>query len=53
MSAQVTASGDTSLRLWDTVSSCLLCTFKAHTGSVKTVDVKLDEPGKILSLTIV
>ena len=45
---QVTASGDTSLCLWDVVSGSLLTTFKAHHGSVKSVEVKQEEPCKLL-----
>jgi len=43
---QLSSSGDTSVRLWDTVGGALLTTFKAHTGSVKSVDVKSDEPSE-------
>ena len=41
---QVTASGDRTVRLWDVVGETLLTTFVGHIGSVKSVDVKCDEP---------
>ena len=43
---QLSASGDTSVCLWDIVGEGLLTPFKAHTGSVKSVDVKSDEPSE-------
>ena len=43
---QLSSSGDTTVRLWDVVGGALLTTFKAHTGSVKSVDVKKDEPSE-------
>ncbi len=49
---QVTASGDTSLQLWDVVGNSSISTFKAHTGSVKAVDVKADEPCEGPSFTL-
>ena len=43
---QLSASGGTSVCLWDVVGEGLLTPFKAHTGSVKSVDVKSDEPSE-------
>ena len=41
---QLTASGDATVRLWDVVGGVMLDEFKAHRASVKSVDVKMDEP---------
>ena len=43
LSTQLTASGDATVRLWDVVGGAMLNEFKAHSASVKTVDVKMDE----------
>ncbi len=42
----MTASGDQRLRLWDVVGETLLTSFSGHTGSVKSVCVKKDEPSE-------
>ena len=44
LSLQLTASGDTTVRLWDVVGGVSLASFRAHSGSIKSVDVKADEP---------
>ena len=43
---QVTASGDTTIGQWDVVRGESVATYKSHTGSVKSVDVKRDEPSE-------
>ena len=45
LSLQLTASGDTTVHLWDVVGGASLASFRAHSGSVKSVDVKADESG--------
>lgn len=50
---QMTASGDTSVVHWDVVSGKSIATYKYHTGSVKTVDVKYDEPSRSYSTVYV
>ena len=40
----MTASGDMTISEWDVVRGELVATYKSHTGSVKSVDVKNDEP---------
>ena len=49
----MTASGDTSVIHWDVVSGKSIATYKYHTGSVKTVDVKYDEPSRPYSTVYV
>lgn len=43
---QLTGSGDATVRLWDVVGGVMLTEFKAHSASVKTVDIKTDEPSQ-------
>jgi denticleless len=45
----VTASGDTTIGQWDVVRGESVATYKSHTGSVKSVDVKRDEPTMLVS----
>lgn len=47
---QLTASGDCSVRLWDVGGGVMLDEFKAHSGSVKSIDVKMDEPSQSCTL---
>lgn len=42
----MTASGDTTIGQWDVVRGESVATYKSHTGSVKSVDVKKDEPSE-------
>ena len=39
-------SGDATVRHWDVVGGALLAEFKAHTASVKSIDVNVAEPSK-------
>ena len=41
---QLTACGDATVRLWDVVGGVMLDELKAHRASVKSIDVKMDEP---------
>ena len=41
---QMTGSGDTTVAQWDVMRGESIATYKSHTGSVKTIDVKHDEP---------
>lgn len=41
---QMTGSGDTTIAEWDVVRGDSVAIYKSHTGSVKTIDVKQDEP---------
>lgn len=45
----LTASGDTTVHLWDVVGGASLASFRAHSGSVKSVDVKADESAVFVS----
>ena len=46
---QMTASGDTTLSEWDVVRGESVATYRSHTGSVKTVDTKADEPSMFIT----
>ena len=45
---QLTGSGDNKVRLWDVVTGALLGEFFSHTGSVKAVHSKKDEPSEYM-----
>lgn len=45
--SQVTASGDTTIAEWDVVRGESVASYRSHSGSVKTVDTKKDEPSKL------
>jgi denticleless len=45
----ITGSGDTTIAQWDVVRGESVATYKSHTGSVKTIDVKQDEPSTFVS----
>ena len=49
---QITGSGDTTISQWDIVRGESVASYKSHTGSVKTVDVKMDEPSECIKITI-
>ena len=49
---QLTGSGDRSIALWDVVGMTRLATFKAHLGSVKSVDVRREEPSECVSVSV-
>ena len=46
MMFQITGSGDTTIAEWNIVRGVSVAVYKSHTGSVKTVDVKKDEPSE-------
>ena len=48
---QVTASGDTTIGQWDVVRGESIATYRSHTGSVKSVDVNINEPSEQLLYT--
>ena len=40
----MTGSGDTTIAQWDVTRGESVAVYKSHTGSVKTIDVKQNEP---------
>ena len=53
MMFQITGSGDTTIAEWNIVRGVSVAVYKSHTGSVKTVDVKKDEPSEFNMLCCV
>ena len=43
----MTGSGDTTIAQWDVARGESVAVYVSHTGSVKTIDVKQDEPSTL------
>ena len=48
----MTGSGDTTIAQWDVVRGESVAEYKSHTGSVKTIDIKQDEPSTYMYMYI-